>query len=98
MQLERVGERLDQISQHGQRTDARLERIAAAVQDERIQRAEDYKELRNAITTTDQIVVATNQAVETTNYRLEAFITEQTWQLLRFELSLIKVPTKIISA
>ena len=57
--LERITNRLDQVSETGQQTDTRLERIAAAVQDKRIQRTEDYNELRNAIT-------ITNQAVETT--------------------------------
>ena len=63
--LERITDRLDQVSQSGQQTDARLERvsermdrIAAAVQDERIQRAEDYNELRNVIAVTSQSVDA----------------------------------------
>ena len=76
--LDRVGERLDQISQSGQRTDARLERIAAAVQDERIQRAEDYNELRD-------VIAITNQAVETTNHRIDAFITENRANWERYE-------------
>ena len=57
--LERITNRLDQVSETGQQTDTRLERIAAAVQDKRIQRTEDHNELRNAI-------AITNQAVETT--------------------------------
>ncbi|MEL7314406.1 MAG: hypothetical protein AAFN08_05570 [Cyanobacteria bacterium J06559_3] len=83
--LDRVSDRLDQVSQSGQQTDARLERIAAAVQDERIQRAEDYNELRNAIATTNQVVAATNQAVETTNRRIDAFITENRANWERYE-------------
>ena len=74
--LERITDRLEQVSEAGQQTDARLdrvgermERIAAAVQDERIQRAEDYNELRD-------VIAITNQAVETTNHRIDAFITE----------------------
>ena len=90
--LAQVSDRLDQVSQSGQQTDARLERvsermerIAAAVQDERIQRTEDYNELRNAITTTNQVVAATNQAVETTNRRIDAFITENRANWERYE-------------
>ena len=48
---QQTDERLDRLSEGLQQTDVRLERIAAAVQDERIQRAEDYNELRNAIAT-----------------------------------------------
>ncbi|MEL6764241.1 MAG: hypothetical protein AAFO87_11385, partial [Cyanobacteria bacterium J06607_6] len=61
-----------------QQTDARLERIAAAVQDERIQRAEDYNELRD-------VIAITNQAVETTNHRIDAFITENRANWERYE-------------
>ena len=83
--LERITDRLDQVSEAGQRTDDRLdrvtdrldrvsdrmERIATAVQDERIQRAEDYNELRNAIALTNQ--------------RLNAFITENRSNWERYE-------------
>ena len=76
--LDQVSDRLDQVSQSGQQTDARLERIVAAVQDERIQRTEDYNELRNAI-------AITNQAVETTSRRIDAFITENRANWERYE-------------
>ena len=76
--LEHITDRLDQVSQSGQQTDARLECIAAAVQDERIQRTKDYNELRNAI-------AITNQAVETTNRRIDAFITENRANWERYE-------------
>ena len=69
--LDQVSDRLDQVTQSGQRTDVRLERIATAVQDERIQRAEDYNELRNAIALTNQ--------------RLNAFITENRSNWERYE-------------
>ncbi|MEO1096062.1 MAG: hypothetical protein AAFX01_14320 [Cyanobacteria bacterium J06638_28] len=93
---QRTDERLDRLSQRQQRTDTRLDRlgegldeslnrvgtrleqIAAAVQDERIQRAEDYNELRNTI-------ALTNQAVETTNHRIDAFITENRANWERYE-------------
>ena len=90
--LERITDRLDQVSEAGQRTDERLdrvsdrmERIATAVQDERIQRAEDYNDLRDAIVTTNQVVAITNQAVETTNRRIDAFITENRSNWERYE-------------
>ncbi|MEO1095969.1 MAG: hypothetical protein AAFX01_13830 [Cyanobacteria bacterium J06638_28] len=76
--LERITERLEQSSETSQRTDERLEQIAAAVQDERIQRAEDYNELRHTI-------ALTNQAVETTNHRIDAFITENRVNWERYE-------------
>ncbi len=83
--LERITDRLEQVSEAGQQTDARLdrvsermERIAAAVQDERIQRAEDYNELRD-------VIAITNQAVETTNHRINAFITENRANWERYE-------------
>lgn len=83
--LERITDRLEQVSEAGQQTDARLDRvsermehIAAAVQDERIQRAEDYNELRD-------VIAITNQAVETTNHRIDAFITENRANWERYE-------------
>ncbi|MBE7385852.1 MAG: hypothetical protein F6J95_031235 [Leptolyngbya sp. SIO1E4] len=82
---QRTDGRLDRLSEGFQQTDARLERIgermeqiAAAVQDERIRRAEDYNELRTAI-------AITNQAVETTNHRIDAFITENRANWERYE-------------
>ena len=76
--LERITDRLNQVSEAGQQTDARLdrvsermERIAAAVQDERIQRAEDYNELRNVIAVTSQ--------------RVNAFIAENRTNWERYE-------------
>ena len=71
-------DRLDRIEMVLERITDRMEWIAASVQDERIQRAEDYNELRNAITTT-------NQAVETTNRRIDAFITENRANWERYE-------------
>ncbi|MEM1310390.1 MAG: hypothetical protein AAGF98_13025 [Cyanobacteria bacterium P01_H01_bin.153] len=43
--------------------DARLDRLATAVQDERIQRAEDYNELRGAIADTNQTVAQMARAM-----------------------------------
>ncbi|MEM6433292.1 MAG: hypothetical protein AAF773_05455 [Cyanobacteria bacterium P01_D01_bin.115] len=71
-------DRLDRIEMVLERITERMERISTSVQDERIQRAEDYNELRNAITTT-------NQAVETTNRRIDAFITENRANWERYE-------------
>ena len=71
-------DRLDRIEMVLERITDRMERSAASVQDERIQRAEDYNELRSAIATT-------NQAVETTNRRIDAFITENRANWERYE-------------
>ena len=71
-------DRLDRIETVLERITDRMERIAVSVQDERIQRSEDYNELRNAIATT-------NQAVETTNRRIDAFITENRANWERYE-------------
>lgn len=83
--LERVTDRLEQVGEQGQQTAQqlgrlvdRVEQIAVVLQDERILHSEDYNELRNGIATT-------NQAVETTNRRIDAFITENRANWERYE-------------
>ena len=61
--LDRIEAAISAMIQHGQQVDERLDRLtatvdrnAAAIMDERIQRREEFNELRNAIATTNQSV------------------------------------------
>ena len=72
--LDRIEASISALVQHGQQVDERIDRLATAIQDDRVQRREEYNELRNAIADTNQTVASTNQ-------RLDAFIQEtRTWR------------------